>query len=155
MNSSILTSAEKVMEIRKKAEQRQANKRKKEDKLAQKNASDEKTKSTKAKKTPSLSAKKPQRIKKTPTLSLKKLQSTKKRMRKQSITDDENGPVCANCGKEWETTLNRNNSIKCFICKMPAHLECAHTTAFDFTCKNCETDFSEDDVSNENSNASK
>lgn len=141
--SAVLTSPQKLSELQKSAEKRALK--------ATKTTTNAKKK-TPAKRKISPVKKQKATVKKTPTKKAnaeKKIPAKRRSKKKKSSTDtDEESNACSGCGEEFVGKQTAQNFIKCHDCNAPYHLSCAtkSKTYSVFVCKNCDSEFSEDEV---------
>lgn len=126
MKSTVLTSPESIAALKEARARRDASKAAKEANAKKKQA---KTSSKITAKKKNTTAKEQQ----TP----KPAKRSRKRSTSSSSTTSDNRNFCMMCGKDLPIKLTCKNSIKCFICKKPAHLKCVSYRNRDFMCNDC------------------
>lgn len=123
MESAILTSPEKVSDLRERAKKRKQN----ADKKAAKKAKQKKP------------------VKSKPSSPQKKVAPSKKTNEASSSSYPSEKDFCIICLQPMPNKLTKNNSIACNTCKRDVHLKCANIKNSYFTCVHCDSEFSEEE----------
>lgn len=142
--------------LKEKADKREANKRKREDKLNTPKKGPKETGAKKAKvakkATPTEKAgpvKKGKPAKKdTPAKTATKAKKRKAKKVSTSESDDtEDRDFCMECGELMPMKMDRNNSVKCKECERPFHLKCVTISGPYYICVGCDSDVNVSDES--------
>lgn len=178
MKSSILTSSDKVLQLQAQAQKqadKEAKKRSRSSNAKSKKANDENNGKEAKKRSRSLNPRSKTTNdanngngagKKTrssnvmsKTNNVEKQTAEKKRRTKkkkvesssESEAEAEAANTCHGCSGKIEEPRTKFNFIQCFVCRLPHHLSCAtkQNASSVFVCKDCDSDYSEPDESDE------